>query len=516
MVEPIAKEPAAGWAAVDGIAVGRAVVWGGDPPPTPVVGSVVHEHRRLVSALARAIEGLVELQRLLPRAEAELFEPEMAILAELGPSMLVRVDAGMRPEDVVNEATAQGPTDLLGDARARLLDGLASGERSIESLLKGREGDRVLVTSMLTPSVVASLPARVVGIVAAIMQGGGSGYTSHAAILARARDIPLAFVQPDVVRGVRSDDWVVLDTTLTLASVWVEPSKGVVTQAHARREKWVRNRADDEASVAAPLLHLGIEVHVNVDSLYEHVPAAAEGIGLVRTEFVFSRHWSAPSEAEQFGALCAIAARAPNVPLVVRLFDGGGDKPLPWLRAPQGSQARGMELLFMHPSLLEAQLRAIARSAERMRLRALLPLVGSASDVEQVRRRVGEVGVGAMIETPDAVDRIDDIATASDFVSIGTNDLFAIVTGQSRSDSTLSLDRRVLRMIEKVCRRAHSRSRKVSVCGEMASDPHSARILVGLGVDVLSVSPGRFAKVKRSLRDVSINDCRDVAGQALR
>jgi phosphoenolpyruvate-protein kinase (PTS system EI component) len=121
-----------------------------------------------------------------------------------------------------------------------------------------------------------------------------------------------------------------------------------------------------------------------------------------------------------------------------------------------------------------------------------------------------------MVETPDAVDRIGEIASAADFVSIGTNDLFAIVTGHGRVDSALSPDRRVLSMIESVLTAAHARGRKVSVCGEMAGDAHGARILVGLGIDALSVATGRFAKAKLSLRELSLHDCREVARETMR
>jgi phosphoenolpyruvate-protein kinase (PTS system EI component) len=139
-----------------------------------------------------------------------------------------------------------------------------------------------------------------------------------------------------------------------------------------------------------------------------------------------------------------------------------------------------------------------------------------ADDVERIRVLTHEtLAVGAMIETPAAVNQIDEVAAAADFICIGTNDLFAMVTGQDRKD-TQSLDTRALRMIERVVAVAHTRGRKVSVCGEMAGDGHGARILVGLGVDAISVATARFAKVKLALRDVTIDDCRGVAREALK
>jgi phosphocarrier protein FPr len=170
----------------------------------------------------------------------------------------------------------------------------------------------------------------------------------------------------------------------------------------------------------------------------------------------------------------------------------------------------------MNPALLDAQLRALTRLASRADVRVLLPFVSDAHDLAVVRERCPRpMPIGAMIETPDAVDRCESIAAASDFVCIGTNDLFSIVTGQQRADTALWLDRRVLRMVERVVSAAHAHRREVCVCGELAGDPHGARILVGLGVDALSVGTGRFARAKLSLRDVSLDDCQAVAREAL-
>jgi multiphosphoryl transfer protein len=514
------RGPEVGSPAVDGIAIGGAVVWASDPQPRSVAGTVKEERVRLASALRRATRGVEDLVRLLPPAEAELFVPEAAILAELGPLLLGRIEGGATAEDAVNEATSQVSTDLLLDARARLLDGLDHSQRSVESLLEGREGNRVLVIETLTPSVVASLPARVVGIVAAsdgTAQSGGE-YNSHAVILARGRGIPLAFLPSNVVLSIADDDTVVLDTTGNVASVWVAPGESIIAEEQRRQEEWILGRAQEEAKVAAPLEHLGLEVHVNVGSIHERFPASAEGIGLLRTELVFSDHTRASSEVEQFAALRAIAAPVGSAPVVVRLFDAGGDKPLAWLQAPASSpRARGVELLFMHPGLLDTQLRAIVRAAEHVSVRVLLPLVTCAGDVERIRALShGKLAVGAMIETPAAVHQIDEVAAAADFICIGTNDLFAMVTGRDRADSTVAFDTRALRMIERVIAVAHVRARKVSVCGEMAGDPHGARILVGLGVDAISVATARFAKVKISLREVTIDGCRGVAREALK
>lgn len=515
------RGPEAGSPIVDGIAIGKAVVWATDVEPRRSPRTAEQERARLARAIPHATCGVERLIRLLEPAEAELFAPEVAILAELGPLLLARVDEGETAEQAINEATSQVSTDLLLDARTRLLEGLGHHHRSVESLLEGRDGDRVLVTESLTPSVVATLPARVVGIVAAsdgTPQSGGE-YSSHAVILARGRGIPLAFVRSSVVLAIADDDTVVLDTTGLVASLWVAPDASCIAGARRRLDAWTAERAKDETKITnAPLAHLGLEVHVNIGSVHERPPPSADGIGLLRTELVFAAHARAPSEEEQVTALRAIAAPMGSAPVVVRLFDAGGDKPLAWLQPPAASSlARGVELLFMHPSVLDTQLRAIVRAAEHLSLCVLLPLVTCAGDVERVRALShGKIAVGAMIETPAAVDQIDGVAAAADFISIGTNDLFAMVTGQDRTRSTVSLDARALRMIERVVAATHARARKVCVCGEMAGDPEGARILVGLGVDAISVATARFAKVKLSLRDVGLDDCRGIAREALK
>ncbi len=304
----------AGSSVVEGIAIGRAVRCESDPEPSGVTRTVKEERVRLARALRRTRRGVKELIRLLPPGEADLFLPEVAILAELAPLLSARVDGGATVEEAVNDATSQVSTDLLLDARARLLDAVGDNQRSVETRLEGRDGDRVLVTESLTPSVVAVLPTRVVAIVTAAegtAQTGGE-YASHAVILARGRRIPLAFVPAHVVLAIADDDMMIVDTRASIASVWLTPNESILAEAQRRLEELLLGRAEEEASVAAPLEHLGLEVHVNVGSIHERIPASAEGIGLLRTELLFSAHTSAPSEVEQCAALRCAPSPGPS------------------------------------------------------------------------------------------------------------------------------------------------------------------------------------------------------------
>ena len=515
---------------VPGIAVGSAVLWRMDPPRPRVVGPRDEEHARLAAGIAMAKAGVSELMNLLPRTEAELFEPELMILDELATTLEGTLLEGMCAEEVVERAMAEAAVDLLVDARARILDAMAQSYRSVDAHLAGFEGDVVLVTDALTPSIVASLPSRVVGIVTTLVSSGGSSgegsgerlegiraACTHAELLARERDITLALFSPDDVALLVEGDAVVVDATADAATISLSATAEAADQARVSRHAWLHARDEEDAQAASPLDHLGVGVFVNVGSLHERVPASAEGIGLVRTELLFANHACAPSEAAQFGLVCAVAALAPRSRAVVRLFDAGGDKPLPWLSPPQGAEdARGIELLLHHRSVLETQVRALVRVAEHVGVCVLVPYVRGARDIDAVRELVGgRLAVGALIETVEAVARIDEIVAVADFLSIGTNDLAASVTGNARENAGLSLDVRLLRAIESIAAAGRRRGRHVTVCGEIAGDAHAARVMVGLGVRGISTAPTRVVAVKRSLRGASLDDCRSIARAAI-
>jgi phosphocarrier protein FPr len=527
--------PEAGTGAVEGIAFGRAVVLAVAAAADEVLstpawapGWTPHdEEHRLLEATHRVERDLEELVRYLPPEEAELFAPEKQILRELTPRILTRVRAGERAESAVKTETAIGASDLLLDARTLLLDALGGswGAQVAAAVKAYPDEELVLVVDALPPSVVASLPKRVIGLVVAMDDdaGLGAGYTSHAAILARGREIPLAFMAPTVIATVSAGDRVLLDTTASPARLWVSPADDILADAVTRREERSRRPKDESARVDAPLL-CGAAVRVNIGSQQEAVPLGADGIGLVRTELLFAGRGAAPSEGEQYAVLMALAKKADGKPIVVRLFDAGGDKPLAWIPPPPDDPlARGIALLLRHPALLEAQLRAIARAHEAADVRVLLPLVRSADDVRAVRACAAPLvpagrrplAIGAMIETREAVRRAGEIAEVSDFLSIGTNDLSAEVLGVDRAAAQLTLDRRVFEQVRQIVDAGHVHRRRVTVCGEIASVPEAARVLVGIGVDALSVAPARLTSTKLSLIDATMEDCRRAARAAL-
>jgi phosphotransferase system HPr (HPr) family protein len=515
--------PERGSGAVEGIAIGRALVVSARPQEgieaeegtTSADERAAREARRLASAEQRAQRGLDALIGGLPVEERALFEPERAILTELVSAVAAGVRDGASCEELVVALAHGGATDLIRDARARLLDALA-GEDALDAALEraSQHGSEVVVVAHeLTPSLVARLPPVVRGIVAVDEEvDAGVVRTSHAAILARGREIPLAFVPAHVALAIEEGQVVVLDTTEPSARVWVAPGDALVTDARARRD--ARGAFTEASVVQATSRALGVDVLLNVSSLHDRLPSGVAGVGLLRTELLFAERATAPGENDQVAALLAVARAAGGLPVTVRLWDAGGDKPLPWL-ASDDPEVRGAALLFSHPFILETQVAAIVRAAARTPMRALIPMTRTASDVEAVRRLAPALEVGAMIETPEAARRAPEIARASDFLCIGTNDLAALVLGASRKDASQALSPRVLAVIAEVIEAARSQRRRVTVCGELAANPAGARILVGLGVDGLSVAPSALASLVRSLDGATIAVCRAAARAAL-
>ncbi len=498
--------PETGAVAASGIGIGRAhVLLAGDVSDPESPGE----------AFARAREELERLIASLPPGEAQLFEPEVAILRELEPRVHARMGLGASFEEAVLRETQESPTDLVLDARVRLTSCHAP-------LPSDREGALVLVTGELPPSLVASLPPSIAAIVASLGESAlahGTAGTSHASILARSRGLPLAFVPEHVVASIAPGDLLLVDTTEAPARVWISPSDALVQEAQGRLRQRRAQELEEEGAACAALEHLPIDIKVNLSSTDERIPPFTGGVGLVRTELLFARRMTLPGVEEQASAYARLGARAQGHPVNVRLFDAGFDKPLPWLPTPEAAPGvRGVALLLSHPSVLRAQLSAIALArAAQGGVRALVPLVRGLADMLAVREASEglPLEIGAMIESPEAVLAIEAIASASDFICIGTNDLTALTLDVPRPEPWLGLDPAILRQIAAVVLAAHQARLEVTVCGELAAHPEGARVLTGLHVDALSVMPSRVGAVKQALGRVSLADCEGEATRRL-
>jgi phosphoenolpyruvate-protein kinase (PTS system EI component) len=305
----------------------------------------------------------------------------------------------------------------------------------------------------------------------------------------------------------------------------------------------------ETAALAAPITGAhslsthGVAVVANVSSPLEAAAAAAagsDGIGLVRTELLFLGRNTPPTVDEQRATYARIRAPLDDRPIVFRTLDIGGDKPAPWQTGPPEANPalgiRGIRLSQREPGLLDDQLRALVEAAGDGELRVMVPMVAAREELDAVRARLdtivadvadatgirpSAVRLGVMIEVPSAAVMADAFADAADFLSIGTNDLVQYALAADRTNPALAdlaspLQPAVLRLIDGVVQAARLRGRHVAVCGEAAGDPSVIPLLVGLGVDELSVTPGAIASVRERLAGLDPHACEALARQALR
>ena len=389
----------------------------------------------------------------------------------------------------------------------------------------------VLVARDLAPSQTAGLDrALVVGF--ATEQGSA---TAHTAILARALGLPAVVGIAGLVDAVHDGQLVILDGDQ--GTLLLDPPAEAVRGVRGP----LPVLADAEPAVTRDGRR--VEVGCNAASLEDAQRAAAagaDGIGLLRSEFLFLGSDRLPTEAEQVDILEAVTTAMSPRPVILRTLDVGADKPLPALpQPPEANPAlgvRGLRLqLLRRPDLLLDQLRAALRVAAGHPLRLMFPMVSTVDEVRQAkallaqaRRDVNPSGVngvamqvGIMIEVPSAVVGADLLAAEVDFFSLGTNDLTQYLFAADRTNPELapladSLHPVLLRMIDQVVKAAHRRNRWVGVCGEMASDLWAVPLLVGLGIDELSVHPPLVARIKAAVRRLDTTECARVARAALK
>ncbi|RME69611.1 MAG: phosphoenolpyruvate--protein phosphotransferase [Chloroflexi bacterium] len=510
----------------------------------------VQHKTRLEEAIKQAKTELRELHRqMLQRlgaGEAAIFEAHLAILddPELFEKACEQIEAG-QPAGSAWSAVVEEMANTLASLNDELLAARAADVRDVGRrvlrILSGvqshgpdlPEEPVILVAPDLSPSDTVSLDTnRVLGFCTA--SGGANG---HTAILARALGIPAIVGAGQEVLSLSNGTTAVLngDTgTLTL-----DPDADMLTVArNLQKEHQSRRTAELQAAHTKAMTadQHPIEVAANIGSVAEArqaVEFGAEAIGLLRTEFLFLNRTEAPSEEYQFEVYRDIALAMDNRPVIIRTLDIGGDKPLPYLNLPPEENPflgqRGIRLCLARPELLRTQLRAILRAAKFGHLRIMFPMITSFEDWTAAKRLVDEVRaeldappveLGIMIEVPAAALLADVFAQEVDFFSIGTNDLTQYTLAIDRTHPLLSeqadgLHPAVLRLIKNTVQAAHSAGKWVGVCGELAADAHAVPVLVGLGVDELSVSIPAIPTVKAQLRSIALSTAQHLAEQTL-
>lgn len=391
----------------------------------------------------------------------------------------------------------------------------------------------IIVARDLSPSDTVSFdPDKVLGF--CTTEGGP---TSHTAILARALSIPSIVGADEKILDIATGTSLILDGKSGI--VCVDPSSEDIEQTqedqkqeHARQEQMMAMASDPAVTCDGHC----VEVVANIGGIADAekaVQLGAEGVGLLRTEFLFLGRTDPPTEEEQQKAYSEILETMKGLPVIVRTLDIGGDKPIPYIKTPPEENPflglRGIRLCLANPNLLREQITALLKSAPHGNLHIMFPMISDIGELRQAVQLVSDiratmpiesVKIGIMVEVPSAALLADILAQEVDFFSIGTNDLTQYTLATDRMHGTLSknldgLHPAVLRLIAQTVNGAHQHNKWVGVCGELGSDPVAVPILVGLGVDELSVSVPAIPEVKAIIRNLGFDKVKDLAQRAL-
>jgi len=542
-----------GVAAAAGVAIGPAQRLGGGgatPPADRSAGDPATERALLERGRAAARKALVHDREVVAqragRAEAEIFDAHVALLddeALTGPA-LGAVQRGTSAErawyDAAQEVAARyrALSDPLLAERAT--DVLDVGQRVVAALTESGTGPTpaaagVVIADELTPAEATGLdPELVVGIATA-----RGSVTAHAAILARALGLPAVVGLGEAVLKIADGTTLLLDGEA--GSVIVDPPADARQDAEERRERLTRRRAAARARAMEPAVTRDgerIEVFANLgspDETARAVAMGAEGVGLLRTEFLYLGRDALPDEEEQAATLLEIAEGLGGRDLIVRTLDAGADKPLPALPMPAETNpflgVRGIRLALARPEILATQFRAILRvAAAGHPVKAMLPMVATLSEVLSARELLQQarcdsgidapLELGIMVEVPAAALTAARLAEHVDFFSVGTNDLTQYTMAAERGDARLASllagpQPAVLKLVQATVAAATARGSWVGVCGELAGDPAAAVLLAGLGVTELSMAVGLIPEAKAAVREIELAGAREVALAAL-
>jgi phosphotransferase system enzyme I (PtsI) len=399
--------------------------------------------------------------------------------------------------------------------------------------------DAIIIAPDLTPAETASLRN---GTVAGFATAYG-GPTGHTAILARSLGIPAVVGLGAGVLDIESGSEVILDGDAAVLVAQPGDAEHTHYAQRIQEQQTIRQRRQalrDEPGQMADGHPVALWANIGRPDEVPHVlEQGAAGIGLFRTEFLFLDRSEPPGEDEQYAAYGSVLAMMGGRPVVIRTLDIGGDKPIPYLNLPDEPNpflgTRGLRLCMQHTDLFRTQLRALLRAAQHGDLRMMLPMIATPADlawgrmqlraaaeslaIDDVPHRV-DVPLGIMIETPAAAMTADLLARDAAFFSVGSNDLTQYTMAADRGNAELAAayshdSTAVLRLIGQAAAAARAATIPIGVCGELAALPDVAPLLVGLGVDELSMVAAAVPVVKERLRAFTREEAQVAAQRAL-
>jgi len=518
------------------------------------VGDVAREIKRLQSAVGQAKKQLLAIKeraaQLMGEGHAYIFDAHILLLEDR--QFLNEIENYITKK----QANAEWAVKVIGDrllvVYAEIKDNYLRERGSdiedvIHRVLEALSGERpayldlvgeaVIVSEDLLPSAVAELDLQHAR---AIVTDAG-GWTSHTAIIARGLGIPAMVGLNDLCQHARTGDEIIVDAYKS--EVVLHPSSATLKTYHDEVAKLKGRRIVEPASDSGAvrtrdgvqvLLRANVELPAEFAGVRKY---GAQGIGLYRSEFLLAQPGVMLSEEKQYLAYSEVAQLAGDHGAIVRLFDLGGDKSGDAVIDSDRNPALGLRAIrfsLRHDVVMRTQVRAIIRAAARGRLDIVLPMVADVSDVlraqtiiaeERVRlesegQDCGAVRIGAMIEVPSAVFTAGKIARAVEFFELGTNDLVQYVLAVDRSNDKVaewfrSLHPAVLESISRTLTAAREAGIPAIVCGEMASTPVYAVVLVGLGASDLSMTPSAIPRVTRVLTGIDSREAVSIAAECL-
>jgi phosphoenolpyruvate-protein phosphotransferase/dihydroxyacetone kinase phosphotransfer subunit len=540
-----------GLAASSGIAIGRARRL--ERPKLTITPQPVNDVQAEVARFYQSVEQARADIEMNQRLTAQKTSAHDAMIFEAH-ALLLQDESLLQPtEEAIRQKQQDAPTawkvaidamvaryrsldDPLLSARAADVEDV--GLRVLGHLLGVNldltlNGPGILIAEDLSPSETARLDT---SLVQGICTVAGSP-TSHSAILARALGIPAVVGIGNVLNQLEADAMLIVDGTQ--GEVYIQPSEEVLARYRAQLEQEQQRRADAlKRSQQRAQTQDGhrVEVFANIGSVNEvqrAVEQGAEGIGLLRTEFLFLDRLDAPTEDEQYEAFCAIGEALAGRPMVIRTLDVGGDKPLAYVEQPEEANPflgqRAIRLSLAQPNLFKTQLRAVLRASVRYPLLLMFPMIAIVDEFKQalalldtcraeLNIHAPRFPVGMMVEVPSAAIDAASFAPYVDFFSIGTNDLTQYVFAAERGNANvayLAKDNHpvILRLIRDVVQAAQQHNKWVGVCGELAGDLNAVEALVGMGVRELSMSASRIPAIKEAVFALNYAQAQQVAAR---
>lgn len=547
-----------GIAASSGIGIGRAFLYVHEKfvVPHTLIGDMKIESEKVrfqvaLSAVAKDLLAMVE--DAAKDDHRKILETHLLMLED--PDFFQSVETLITDENLCAEWAVEqvlhGLIERLETAgdpvlRERSADLYDIGWRVIRQMMGKQQvdlsaihGDAVLIADTLLPSEALMLNPNHIKAIA--LNGGGR--TSHVAILARALQIPTVVGLGKVTEKVHQGDEVIVDGNL--GEVAIRPSVASAAKMRDRYDRWIEHERKLHEIVALEAvtkdghkisLKANIETVEEVDSVLDN---GADGIGLFRSEFLFLKPGGA-TEEEQFVAYKEVLEKLSNIgPVTIRTIDVGGDKVIPGMEGLGEENPilgwRAVRFCLSRKDIFRVQLRALLRASVYGKLKIMFPMISGPEELENVHMVLEqvkeefrssnqpfdeEIEVGIMVEVPSAALCADILAPKTDFFSIGTNDLIQYTIAVDRGNEKIAylyqpFHPGVLRLINMIVEKGHHAGIPVAMCGEMAGDPLSTVLLLGMGIDEFSMSPQSLLEVKHIIRSVSLAEARELVEKVM-